>query len=226
MYSHGSLVPCILIVPWFLVFSKFLGSWYSHSSLVPSFSWVLDTIRITVFLLIFWFLLFSWCFGFPFFLFICYTWVFIKIIINFMKCNISKASFMSSSVAVINSLKWRISFYYFQPLINSSWINWFQLLLKFGYIERYYPRLDTTNIFYSSFSPGSLVSASSPRCPLPVEKNIWKNQNKKILKKNLQFFIAYNIPRHKWVSTKNFSPIGPAVWPAIYIYECLVLLYR
>ena len=28
---------------------------------------------------------------------------------------------------------------------------------------------------------------------------------------------------------KNFSPIGPAAWPAIgniYIYECLVLLYR
>ena len=28
---------------------------------------------------------------------------------------------------------------------------------------------------------------------------------------------------------KKFSPIGPALWPAIrniYIYECLVLLYR
>ena len=28
---------------------------------------------------------------------------------------------------------------------------------------------------------------------------------------------------------KNLSPIGPAVWPTIrniYIYECLVLLYR
>ena len=31
------------------------------------------------------------------------------------------------------------------------------------------------------------------------------------------------------VSTKKFSPIGPAVWPAVgnkYIYECLVLFYR
>ena len=30
------------------------------------------------------------------------------------------------------------------------------------------------------------------------------------------------------MSSKNFSPIGPAVWPAIsniYLDECLVLLY-
>ena len=36
-------------------------------------------------------------------------------------------------------------------------------------------------------------------------------------------------PGYPWVSTTNFIPIGPAVWPPIgniYIYECLVLLYR
>jgi len=38
--------------------------------------------------------------------------------------------------------------------------------------------------------------------------------NKKILKKQFRI-LAYNTPRHPWVSTKNFSPIGPAVWPAI-----------
>ena len=38
-------------------------------------------------------------------------------------------------------------------------------------------------------------------------KKMWK-------KKKLNFFFAYNTPGHPWASTKNASPIGPAVWPA------------
>ena len=41
--------------------------------------------------------------------------------------------------------------------------------------------------------------------------------------------VAYNTPATHECPQKNFSLIGPAVWPAIgniYIYECLVLLYR
>ena len=38
-----------------------------------------------------------------------------------------------------------------------------------------------------------------------------------------------NKKNKKNVEKKNFSPFGPAVWPAIrniFVYECLVLLYR
>ena len=53
-----------------------------------------------------------------------------------------------------------------------------------------------------------------------------------LLRKQIFEFFTFNTGGgHPWVSTKNFSPIGPAVWPAIrniyiYIYNCLVLLYR
>ena len=41
-----------------------------------------------------------------------------------------------------------------------------------------------------------------------------KNWRKKFEKK-IRIFSTYNTPGHPWVSTKNFSPIGPAVWPAV-----------
>ena len=50
-----------------------------------------------------------------------------------------------------------------------------------------------------------------------------------ILKNVEIFLLAFNNPRPPLSVQKNFSPIGPAVWPAIdniFIYECLVLLCR
>ena len=47
------------------------------------------------------------------------------------------------------------------------------------------------------------------RCPaLPVElkKNYWG-------KNKLEFVLP---PGYAWVPSKNFSPFGPAVWPAIW----------
>ena len=56
------------------------------------------------------------------------------------------------------------------------------------------------------------------------------------LRKQIFDFFTFNTGGHPWVSTKNFSPIGPAVWPAIYatykytnvlfyyiLYLCVVL---
>ena len=51
----------------------------------------------------------------------------------------------------------------------------------------------------------------------------------KKFEKKFRICFAYDTPGHPLVSTKNFSQICRAVWPAkrnIYIYECLVLLYR
>jgi len=42
-----------------------------------------------------------------------------------------------------------------------------------------------------------------------------------MLNKKFRFFLAYNTPGHPWLSTKNFTPIGPAVWPAIHNICCL-----
>ena len=51
-------------------------------------------------------------------------------------------------------------------------------------------------------------------CHFPVEKN-------------LKFCIACNTPRSPISVLKNFSPSGPAVWPAIHnIYTNVLLLYR
>ena len=50
--------------------------------------------------------------------------------------------------------------------------------------------------------------------PVVFLKKFEKKKNN-ILKKNLEFFLTYNPPRYPWVSTTNFRPIGPAVWPAM-----------
>ena len=66
-----------------------------------------------------------------------------------------------------------------------------------------------------------VTSWRTQRCP--PKKNF-----EKILKKIFRFFLAYNIPGHLWVSPKNFSPIGPVVWPAIrnkYIYMNVLFYY-
>ena len=45
----------------------------------------------------------------------------------------------------------------------------------------------------------------------------------------LLFFLTYNTPGHPCVSTKKNQQKNQAVWPAvgnIYIYKCLLLLYR
>ena len=64
-----------------------------------------------------------------------------------------------------------------------------------------------------------------------AEKPGVAREKKKIGKKKFEFFLALNPPppRPPMSVHKIFSPIGLAVWPAIgniYIYECLVLLYR
>ena len=46
---------------------------------------------------------------------------------------------------------------------------------------------------------------------MPVGK---KSNLKKMVKKN-QFFLAYNTPRPPMSNHNNFSPFGPAVWPAL-----------
>ena len=51
-----------------------------------------------------------------------------------------------------------------------------------------------------------------------------------LIKKNKisNFFLAYDTPGHPWVSTKKFSPLDPAVWPAIrniYIYTNVLFYY-
>ena len=74
-------------------------------------------------------------------------------------------------------------------------------------------------ITYPYFYEIYITSWRARRCP-------WK---KIILKKKISnFFLVYNPPppsRHPWVSTKNFSPIGPAVWPAIGNIYTIVLFY-
>ena len=44
-------------------------------------------------------------------------------------------------------------------------------------------------------------------------------------RKQLRLHFYLNYPRHPWVSTKNFSPIGLAVWPAIGNIYTNVLFY-
>ena len=54
-------------------------------------------------------------------------------------------------------------------------------------------------------------------------------KKRKLEKKFSNLFLAYNTPRPPMSVHKKFSPIGPAVWPAIagtYLYVCLVSLYR
>ena len=66
------------------------------------------------------------------------------------------------------------------------------------------------------------------RCPW--EKKFGeKIVEEKIFEKKFEFLLPKTLPGHPWVSTQNFSPFGLAVWQAIgniYVYECLVLLYR
>ena len=76
-------------------------------------------------------------------------------------------------------------------------------------------RINVTSQFIHVFYKILAESLTDPT--LSVEKKFWK--------KKFEFFLPKTPPGHPWVSTKNFSPIGPAVWPAIG-NECLVLLYR
>ena len=79
---------------------------------------------------------------------------------------------------------------------------------------------------YADLHPDLLsTSGRARRYPWKkVEKNILK---KKKFEKKIEFSLAYiNTPGHPWVSAKNFSPIGPAVWPIIrniYIQVCTPL---
>ena len=41
----------------------------------------------------------------------------------------------------------------------------------------------------------------------------------------MSIFLAFNTPGYPWVSTKKFSPIGPAVWPAIRNIYMNILFY-
>ena len=79
-------------------------------------------------------------------------------------------------------------------------------------------------IFICSFS-------AKVTCAFMVYKKLAKSPGVARGKKNwIKKTIFETHPSHSWVSTKNVSPFGPAVWPAmgnIYVYnECLVLLYR
>ena len=59
---------------------------------------------------------------------------------------------------------------------------------------------------------------------LPVEKKFLK----KMFKKIIEFFLAYNIPRPPMSVNKNFQPIRSAVCPTIdniYIYTNVFFYY-
>ena len=69
----------------------------------------------------------------------------------------------------------------------------------------------------------SFISDFKHKCK--KSKFIWSN----IVNYNSSLFLFQWLPDYPLVCTMNVSTFGPAVWPAkgnIYIYECLVLIYR
>ena len=75
---------------------------------------------------------------------------------------------------------------------------------------------------WSSIIRTPFLFSTSCKAQVACEKKILKKFVKKKFWKNLfQICLAYN----PWVSTKSFSPFGPAVWPAIRNICTNVLFY-